>query len=668
MLNRTGKMLLTLAATLLLAATGWSQAIFATLTGVVADPTGAVVPGVKITLNNAASGDSRDTVTDKQGYYTFASVPVGTYNLMVAQAGFQTFQENEIALGGGEARKVNVSLQVGNTNQTVQVSGEGDIITPVDSGERTMTLTTQQLQDYVQTGSNAAEYLKIMPGFGIQNGVSNESNYTGATIGINANGAAGSQSPLNNAFSYSGLPGNTLDVVSDGAHVSDPGCNCDTPVNPNSDFLQEFKVLTSNFSAEDQKGPMVITSVTKAGGSDYHGSAFFTARNYALNSTDAYSKAIGIPKPHNKYYYPGGSFGGPVLIPGTNFNKDRKKLFFFTGFEYFYQVLDTGTLTATVPTAGMINGDFSPTQLAQLGTVTASGGPPGTVPASWVGGQMPANLIDPNLQALMKLYPAPNANPNTTGGYNYVKTEIFNQNDIQWVSRVDYSPSDNTKFFVRYNLQRETQLFPTSLWGTSTDEVPYPTSIEGRNRSDSIAATLTHVFSPTLTNEAVLAYTFVGFPNVFQDPSKINRKNVGYNDPTLFSNGVAQIPSFGGNFGPSEAAMIRNPGGFEVGGPSAGLFANKYMPSGADTLTKVWGTHTVKAGIFYEWIRNSQPAGNNTNGAMQFFPSNNSTFTFGDAYADMLGGNLSSYNEQNFNRLDEISYSTTEGFIQDPGK
>jgi hypothetical protein len=72
-------------------------------------------------------------------------------------------------------------------------------------------------------GSNAAEYLKILPGFGIQNGVSNSSNFTGETIGINGNGNAGSQSPLNNAFSYNGLPGNTLDIVSDGAHVSDPG-------------------------------------------------------------------------------------------------------------------------------------------------------------------------------------------------------------------------------------------------------------------------------------------------------------------------------------------------------------------------------------------------------------------------------------------------------------
>src|SRR5208283_191681 len=197
----------------------------------------------------------------------------------------------------------------------------------------------------------------------------NKANYNGQTIGINANGDAGSQSPLNAAFSYNGLPTNTLDITADGAHVSDPGCNCDTPVNPNSEMISEFKVLASNFSAENQKGPIVISSVAKAGGSQFHGSAFFSARNYDLNANDALFNSEGLSRPQNKYYFPGGTIGGPVLIPKTNFNKNRDKLFFFTGYEYYYQVLDTGLLGATVPTAGMRNGNFSPSELAMLGNV-----------------------------------------------------------------------------------------------------------------------------------------------------------------------------------------------------------------------------------------------------------------------------------------------------------
>ncbi len=92
------------------------------------------------------------------------------------------------------------------------------------------------------------------------------------------------------------------------------------------------------------------------------------------------------------------------------------------------------------------------------------------------------------------------------------------------------------------------------------------------------------------------------------------------------------------------------------------------MPSVSDTLTKVIGTHTLKAGFFYEWIRNAQPANNNTNGYLQFIPTNNVNFTTGNAYADMLEGNLSQVNQANFNRINDISYNTYEGFIQDSWK
>src|SRR5439155_26019239 len=202
-------------------------------------------------------------------------------------------------------------------------------------------------------------------------------------------------------------------------------------------------------------------SVKNSGARDYHGSGFFSARNYTLNSNDWLNNKSGVGRTQNKYYYPGATLGGPVLIPGTGFNKKREKLFFFTGFEYFYQVLDTGLLRATVPTPGMLQGNFSPAEIAKEGTITASGGPPGQLNtaalAKFPGGNIPASQLDPNMVALMKLYPGANADPNTTGGFNYVQAQTFNQNNTQWLSRVDYNISDHTKLFVRYNLQREKQ-------------------------------------------------------------------------------------------------------------------------------------------------------------------------------------------------------------------
>ena len=641
-----------------------AQSIYATLTGVVSDPSNAVVGQATVKLRDVQSGSLRESASNNEGYYTFASVPVGAYELTVEAKGFQTFKGTGIELGGGEKRNVNVTLKVGTTGEIVEVSALADAIAPVDSGEKSSTLTTKELQNFISVGSNAAEFLRIIPGFGIQNGTSNKAAYSGETVGINGNGDAGSQSPLNGAYSYNGLPNNSLDITADGAHVSDPGCNCATPVNPNTDMIAEFQVKTSNFSAENQKGPAVVSSVAKSGGKDFHGSGFLYARNYAMNANDALFNSTGQPKPENKYYYPGGTIGGPVLIPGTRFNKNREKLFFFTGFQYFYQVLDTGLLRATVPTAGMLTGNFSPAEVAKLGARTQSGGPPGQVdPAKFPGGIIPASQIDPNMQALMKLYPAANADPNATGGYNYVQAQTFNQNNTQWMSRVDYNISDNTKLFVRYNMQRETQLFPVGLWWRNGNQVPYPTSVQGKNASDSVTASLTHVFNPTMTNEFVFGYTFIGFPNVFEDPSKVDRAKVGYNYKGLYKNGVAQIPSFGGG---QESALVFNPGGFEAGGPTSGLYANKYMPSFSDTVSKVWSTHTVKAGVFWEWIRNAQPANNNTNGNISV--SKNNSNSLGNEFADLLTGTLSGYNEASFNRLNDIAYTTFEGFVQDSWK
>jgi hypothetical protein len=645
-----------------------AQSIYGTLTGVVTDSSQAVVGQATVKLRDAQSGSLRETITNNEGYYTFASVPVGAYELTVDAKGFQIYKGTGIELGGGEKRNVNVTLKVGTTGETVEVSGVADSVAPVDSGEKSSTLTTRELQNYVTIGSNAAEFLKIMPGFGISNSTSNKANFTGETIGINGNGDGGSQSPLNGAYSYNGLPGNSLDITADGAHVSDPGCNCATPVNPNSDMIAEFKVMTSNFSAENQTGPSVISSVAKSGGKDFHGSGFFYARNYALNANDALFNASGQPQPQNKYYYPGGTIGGPVLIPGTKFNKNRDKLFFFTGFEYFYQVLDTGLLRATVPTAGMINGNFSPAEVAKEGRINASGGPPGQLdPARFPGGIIPPSMIDPNMQALMKLYPTPNADPNSNGGFNYVQAQTFNQNDTQWMTRLDYSISDSTKLFVRYNMQRDAQQFPVGLWWRQASQVPYPTSVQGKNSSDSVTASLTHVFSPSMTNEFVFGYTYIGFPNVFQDPSKVDRSKVGFNYKGLYKNGVAQIPSFGGyGWSGQEAALIFNPGGFEVGGASQGLYADKWLPSASDTVAKVWGTHTLKVGAFWERIRNSQPANGTTNG--QFIVSKGNSNSLGNEYADLLTGNLNAYNEASFNRVNDIAYTTFEGFAQDSWK
>src|ERR1700676_234557 len=401
MLNNTsGKTLLPVVLSILiLSGMANGQSIFGTITGTVADASGAVIPKANVTMTNEGSGDVRKTVTNSDGYFTISSVPAGTYKVLIDAPGFQRWETTGIAFNGSDKRNLDVIMQVGTAAQAVEVISAQDLVTPVDSGEKSTVLNTAQLQNFTVVGRSAAEFIKILPGFSIAGtGTENRANFTGEVIGINGNGDNGSQSALNHAYNNNGLPSNSLDITADGAHVSDPGCNCATPVNPNSAMISEFKVSMSNFSAENQKGPGVISSVAKGGGKDFHGSAFISARNGVLNANDWLSNYSRVAKPENQYYYPGFTFGGPVRLPFTSFNKKRDKLFFFTGFQYFFQVLDTGLLRATVPTAGERAGDFSAGELAKEGTITASGAAPGPLNAKtlalYPGGIIPKTAID----------------------------------------------------------------------------------------------------------------------------------------------------------------------------------------------------------------------------------------------------------------------------------
>jgi carboxypeptidase family protein len=693
-----------------------AQSIFGTITGTVEDQSGAVVPGANVTLKDVSSGTVRRAVTNNDGYYSFSSVPTGSYSITVEAKGFQNAVTEGVRVTGASSQTFMSKLQVRTETSTVEIVGTADQIVPVDSGDKSVTLEAKQLQDFSEVSRNAAEFIKIIPGFVPSNGLQSGANYNGEVIGINGNGDGGSQSPLNGAYvangvgtSNTGANGSTqnIDITADGAHVSDPGCNCATPVNPNGDMIQEFKVLTSNFSAENSHGPIVINTVAKSGGHDFHGEGYMYARHYALNANRWINGATNpvTPKPANKFFFPGGNIGGPVVLPHSNFNKNRDKMFFWTGFEYYYQNLDTGLLADTVPTAGMRSGDFSPTELAKLGITDSSGGAPlalsncltgignnnlvpatchdssnnpnqywgglvTTVPgqaAPFPGGIIPSNFISPVGLGLTNLFPMPtNPDLSTGSGSNYVKQIVFNQNMIQSMSRVDYNISDNTKLYVRYNLQKETQQFPVGLWWRNANQVPYPTPILGKNRSDSVSASLTHMFSPTMSNEFVFGYTYIDFPNVFSDKSKVSKSalNIPFNG--VFNNGIDQIPSLTSwSGGAAEFPTLLNPSGFQEGG-SQGLFAVKKMPTFSDVLSKVWGTHTMKFGFYYEFVINDQPSNNYGNGV--FAEANWAGGSSGSPFADLLGGFAGQYQESNKDVLHNEAYNTVEFFAQDSWK
>lgn len=642
---------------------GLGQNLTGQLSGTVTDQSGAVIPNANITLKNQLSGDTRRTVSNSEGVFAFAAVPTGEYTITIEMQGFAKWERTGIKVSAGDRRTVaDIALGATAVAGTVDISAVADQIAPVDNGEKSVTLSSKQIQNLSLVGRNATELIKALPGFTPVTGLDNKPGFNGEAIGINGNGDGGKQSPIGN-FSANGTRAEALDIVADGAHVSDPGCNCATPININPEMVEEFKVSSSNFGADVSKGPVVLTAISKGGGKEFHGAAYLYARHFTLNANDWSFNQNKQGRPENQYFFPGGNIGGPVIIPGTNFNKSREKLFFFVGFEAYRQRLDTGLLRSRVPTEAMRNGDFSDTAyLAKLGSSQVSTIPAGNANNGLTGivnGRIPANLFDPTGRILLNLLPLPNVDPGSnTFGHNYIQAVELDQNMKQTLTRIDYSISEKTKFYARYNLQTELQQFPVGLWWRNNGQVPYPTPTIAPNRSDSVSASLTQVFTPTLTNEVVFGYSFIDFPNQFKDPKKVSKQALNMPFQGLFKNGLDQIPSLT-TWG--EGPTLLNPGGFD---PI--LFATKHLINFADNVTKVQGTHTLKFGAYYEYVINNQPGNDNSNGLGVF--ANWGGNSSGNALADILLGRLNDYQESTKNVLRNIGFHTFEFYGSDSWK
>ncbi|MBY0506742.1 MAG: carboxypeptidase-like regulatory domain-containing protein [Bryobacteraceae bacterium] len=644
----------------------FSQQLTGTLTGTVTDKSNSAIPRANVVLKNDTSGDIRRSVTGAEGFFSISGVFPGSYTLTVEASGFSKWERREVTFNPGDKRNISdIVLDIAATGTEVKVTSSVEEVTVVDSGEKALVVTQRQLQNVPVIGRSAAEFLKTLPGMSATGaGVTNRPGFTGEVMGINGNGEGGKQSALG-TFSANGTRPSAMDIIADGAHISDPGCNCATPVNPNIDMVQEFKVLTSNFQAENQKGPVVINFVTKQGGTQFHGSGYFNARHFALNSNDAFFKQNGAPRPENRFLFPGFTVGGPVLIPKTRFNKNRDKLFFFAGLEFFRQRLDTGVLRAFVPTDAMLNGDFSDARLLGDNGVLARNniGQASAFPQFGTGdnrmpypnGRIPSTEIDRSGLAMLRLFPRPNADPAANQGFNYVRALPVEQNGFQSINRVDYSISDNTKLFVRYARQGELQLFPVQLWWRAGTTVPTPSPIRGQNRSDSITSSLTKVFTPTLTNEFVFGYTFVDFPNSYQDYNAMTRSANGFTQRGIF-NQDDKIPAvFGWGGGVPTMASF---GGFDPV-----LFATKHLYTINDNLTKVVDTHTLKTGFNYAYVRNAQPGNGNSNGSLTY--ANWHGASSGNALADLLTGRLDSYGESTKQIIRDIRFQEFSFFVQD---
>lgn len=659
------------------------QQLTATLNGTTYDQTGAVVPNANVSVKNVASGDTRQTVSNNNGYFTVPALQPGTYNVTVSASGFRSWEQQGVALNQGDNRTLpNIALQVGQSTQQVEVVAGAEAIAPVDTGDVAVTLNSHMVTDLQLTGRDAGELLKIMPGMGIAAGGlsngNNNSGFTDRTVSSNTG-------PIGSYSANGTQPNGAMAYMLDGANLVDPGNQGTQIANINQDMTAEVKVLMSGYDAQYAKGPVVFQAFSKSGGSQFHGEAYLYARNSVFNSEDSYQKNQGFAKPESYQYYPGGNIGGPVLLPFTHFNRNRDKLFFWFGYEYMRQQ-PAGTLWETfVPTAEMRAGNFSPAYLSSLPAIVQSKYPEITaapcapsatnpsVPAHttcgsllFPTGNIPTSLFDPNSLALLKTYPMPNVDPTTHGGNNFAYLDQSPQNRWEQTEKIDYSISENSKLTVSYAYQNEKDIHPVQVWWAPSWSLPYPSPLVAPTTSNVVMSNFTHVFSPTLTNETVFTYARYINPLTPENSSAINPSNLGFDVPGLFGAKRVQIPnliSWGANGGFAGYDTQAVFGGAFNGGAFGGL---KSDPALYDNLSKVYGTHTMKFGFYWDSNGNQQSSGQPLNGTYDFETYGGTTT--GNVYADFLLGRAASYQQASAIPVDNLKFHQYSLYAQDSWK
>jgi Carboxypeptidase regulatory-like domain len=598
------------ASVLAFSALGWSQGL-STINGSVTDPSGAVIPGAKVTATEVDTRLSRDTVTSADGLYVIGGLRPTRYTLLVNATGFRPVSETQILLAANDTLTINLKLEVGSTSETVNVEANS---AQVD----TTTATLRQVVDSARmvelplNGRNAAQLTALVAG-----AVNAPSN--------NADQGSTKTFPAAVTVSVNGGRQNNIAFNLDGVHSEDIFSNVNQPL-PMPDALQEFSFQTSNFSAEyGQNSSGVVNVVTKSGTNTFHGNAFEFVRNAEFNARNFFASKRDQLK-RNQF---GGTIGGPIL-------KDR--LFFFGGYQGTRIRNTRSDLTAYVPTAGDLSGDFSPYLTANnpanpLQRQVMIKDPTTGLP--FPNNQIPVNRFDPAALAMLKYLPASSA----ANGFALYSTPVI-QNFDEFIVRVDYSISAKDRLNFRFNKSYYNQpgILANNNLLTYTDETP--------DSSYNTAIQETHVFTPTLLNDFRFGVT-----------REVTSRHPPSNAPNVADFGVQNIYQT-----PNKAIESFSVSGFFSFGAFADSVFARTTFDWYDTLRWVKGRHSISLGGAFERARFNQ-----NNLLFQ-----NGTFSFtgditGVAISDFLLGRLRTFTQGwgSFQQDRNILFSI---FVQDTFK
>jgi hypothetical protein len=636
-----------------------AQAVTGTILGTVTDSKGGAIANVTITVTNSDQNVVVRTVTtDESGQFTVPLLPVGRYSVTAEASGFKRTVHSGLVLNVGDKLAVNLTLEVGTVSESVTVEANA-LQVDTQSATATGVISGLQLRELSLNSRNYAQLVLLVPGASDSGNA--DQIFPGATAPIGTNLMT---------FQINGNRREENNWQVDGADNVDRGSNLTLLSFPSIDAISEFRVVRGVYDAESGRSAGgQVNVITRSGTSDLHGGLYEFFRNDHLNANSFFNNSLKIRRPSLRYNDFGGTVGGPVWIP--KIYEQRNKTFFFVS-EEARRIVTYTNPTATVPYAGMANGQFSHVVCIQYANSNGAAGP-----CTAYGTSIPSTSIDPIAAAYVKdifsKFPTPNAaiagNP-----FRDITTlgNVFNfREDMVKIDHV-FGPklTVNGKFLHDTNPTIEAGGLFTSMPvnGIAT------TSTHSPGHQYNIAATLT--LSPKLLIDAGYRYSYgailshvTGAENFSQSPDI--QAAIGNTLP--FANLLGRVPT----------VTLTGGTGIADFGPYNDYNTNHTTYG---NVTKILGSHTLKFGaIYYHYNKHENQLSGSNNGSYSFDAVNAPTattnggtvctltaatggtcpFSFEQAFANFLLGQLSSFSQASLDVTANIFDNQFEYFGQD---
>jgi hypothetical protein len=532
-----------------------AQAVTGTILGTVTDDTGAVLPGVTVTVTHTDTGLVRTAVTDTAGEFTVPSIPTGAYSVSAELQGFKTVMVPNLRLGVDQRLRVNVKLEVGAVSETITVVGSSPLV-QTSSSELGTTVDEEQIKQLPLDGRNFVSLTRTIPGV------------VRGNPGANIDGAGSLAWRASASFSANGQRARDNNFMLDGVDNNETWLQT-VVIFPSVDALDEFKMQTSTYSAEFGRSlGGVVNLQIKSGTNALRGSAFEFHRNDALDANNFFNNRAHREKPDFKQNQFGGTLGGPIF---------RDRTFFFGDYQGM-RISQGQTYLSTVPSMLMRQGNFSELNRVIYDPLTGQPFPGNIVPqARW----------DPAARnILQQLYPEPNTDGRRSGiGQqieNYLINPTLEREDDQFDFKVDHNVSQNNRFFTRYSYQKTHRFLPATL--PHGDAGATFGAGDGNIKAQGLAFNDTHTFNSNWLNEFRFGWTQIKFNMTSIDygqnlAQQVGIPGVNLNEVTSAMSQVTfqNIRNLGAN---GNQPLITNQNDFQI----------------FDNVTWVRSSHTFKVG------------------------------------------------------------------------